>query len=136
MPKLLRNYEFIEAEKMIFSPELKLSGTVDLIMRNKRTKNICVFDWKTNKKIDKENNWGDFGKEFLYHLDHCNYNHYSLQLNIYRKLLYREGYGDEFENAEMGLFHITEEQVNGIRVYPMNKEVDLIFKVLQPTFKV
>lgn len=53
---------------------------------------INVFDYKTNKKIDKESfkNWEGISKKMLNpisHLDDCNFNHYSLQLSMYAYII-------------------------------------------------
>jgi ATP-dependent exoDNAse (exonuclease V) beta subunit len=107
---LLSQYEFVEAEKIIFAPDYLLAGTVDLIMKNKTTGKFCIFDWKTNKQIQTEDCYGKKGREFLEHLPDCNYWQYSLQLNVYRWMLLKEGYGD-YDDVEMGLFHITTQDV-------------------------
>lgn len=124
--KLLTQYEFLEAEKIIFYSKILLAGTVDLIMKNKTTNKLCIFDWKTNKALNKTDSYNKRGKLFLSHLDHCNFVHYALQLSIYRKILYQEGYGN-FEDCEMGLFHINTRKVQGHIIPCLDWEVDQIF---------
>ena len=110
--KLNSLYDFIEAEKIIFSPTLLLSGTVDLIMRNKGTKKPAILDWKTNKAINLKDEYNKKGLGFLNHIDDSNYWHYTIQLNIYRWMLHNEGYGDYYQ-SEMGLFHVKTTEVEG-----------------------
>lgn len=127
MPKLLKQYKFLETEKIIFSPKILLAGTVDLLMQNKRSKKLCIFDWKTNKALNKTDSYGKKGLLFLDHLDNCNYWHYALQLNIYRWLLHEEGYGD-FSNVEMGIFHINTRKVQGYKVPRLDTEIEQIME--------
>lgn len=114
--ELDKSYEFLEAEKIIFRKPYLLAGTVDLIMRNRNTGNLCVFDHKTNKAINKTDSYGKTGKLFLSHIENCNYMVYTLQLSLYKHMLIDGNYGD-FDNAELGLFHYT---TRGVRCYQLN----------------
>lgn len=81
------------SEKIIYSKELKIAGTIDALVYDK--KNYCyhIVDWKTNKKINKKGFNKKKGKSHsTSHLDDCNYIHYSLQLSFYKKIL-EEYYG-------------------------------------------
>ena len=84
--KLQQRYNLIDSEKIVFSPKYKISGTVDLIMQHKKTGNIVVMDWKTNKAIKRSNDYGERGLGFLRHIHHCNYMHYQLQSVSYTHL--------------------------------------------------
>lgn len=135
IPKLMERYEFVEAEKIIFSEEFKLAGTVDLIMRNKNTGNYAIFDWKTNKEIKLRDEYGKYGKMFLSKIPHCNYYHYALQLNVYRYILVAEGYGD-FNDCELALFHIHPNHKKGIKPYlipDMTEHAKLILDYVKET---
>ena len=80
-------------EVIIFCKELKLAGTIDLIGIHKKSGALLLFDWKTNKRIDKRA-YGN--KKGIHHttsdLDDCNYIHYTAQLSLYRYLL-EKNYG-------------------------------------------
>lgn len=115
IPELLEHYEFLEAEKIIFSPFYQISGTIDLLMKNRYNNKLCIFDWKTNKSIKKSSSYDKKGKLFLSEFDDCNYWKYCLQLNVYKWILLFEKYGD-FQNSELGLFHINTRNVTPIRV--------------------
>ena len=122
-------YELVETEKIIFCPRLRLSGTVDLIMQDKRTKQKAIFDWKTNKEIKKKDKYKKWGKMFLSHIPNCNFYHYSIQLGIYNKMLHDEKYGD-FSNCTLGLFHINNEGVDGHKINYMENELNHIFEYI------
>ena len=70
--QLDKDYELVETEKIIFRKPLLLAGTVDLIMKNRKTNKLCIFDHKTNKQIAMTDGYGKKGKLFLSHLDNCN----------------------------------------------------------------
>ena len=101
-------YEVIGVELIIFSLNLGLSGTIDLLLKKKRTVDeYLILDWKTNEKIDFDNSW-QHGFPPIEHLDDCDYEHYALQENIYERILIEENY---FPNAiyKKVLVHIQPE---------------------------
>lgn len=118
--------EILATETIVFSPKYKVAGTVDLIFMNKRGR-ISLGDWKTNKEIKMDNHWQN-GKKFLSHLDDCNYNQYSLQMSLYRRIMYEEGY---YKNKKFGgnyIFHLTESGVHTHRTPYMKSEVIKMLK--------
>lgn len=102
--QLLPKYEFIDAEVRVFDTDWMVAGTVDLLMRNKDTGKMALFDWKTNKKINKFNRWSK-GLGSLNLLPDCNFTHYSLQLNLYKAILHNNEYYD-MTDCELGLLHL------------------------------
>lgn len=62
-----------------------LYGIIDAIFVNTRGEATLV-DWKRCKDL-KRNNKFEKGLGPLSHIDNCNFNHYSLQLNIYKFML-------------------------------------------------
>jgi ATP-dependent exoDNAse (exonuclease V) beta subunit len=118
----LSGYKLIESEKIIFSPKYLLAGTVDLLMKNRKGQ-LCIMDWKTNKAIKFDNVY-QHGLDFFSHLDDCNYNHYSLQLNLYRRLLAEEGYFRNAVEAPMQLLFVKRDKVQVIPVAVMDDEIN------------
>jgi hypothetical protein len=123
VPNLLKSYDLIGSEHIIFSPENRLSGTVDILMRNKRTGQLAIFDWKTNEEIRNQNKHKatQSGMYGLSHILDANFNHYALQLNTYRMILIKEGYYSETD-YELAIFHIRETEVVPYRLPLMEKE--------------
>lgn len=72
-------------EFLVYSEKYSLSGTMDLLIVNTRHEAI-ILDWKRSKEIKRENKYQS-GYDQFRDLGDCNYNHYSIQLNIYRQLL-------------------------------------------------
>lgn len=94
------------SEVIVYSKELGIAGTIDVLVYNSEQDMYHLVDWKTNKRIDKKS----FRKKrgllsSSRHLEDCNFNHYSLQLTFYRYILER------FYGLEIGsqtLFHLKE----------------------------
>ncbi len=91
--KLKYNPEFLEPEKLVFSPAFELAGSIDLLVKID-DKNYIIFDYKNlSKDIEKKSYMGKTGNVLptLNILD-SNYWHYALQLQIYEILLKVEKY--------------------------------------------
>ena len=95
---------------MIYSEELKLAGTIDLIVYNEEKNHISLIDWKTNKRINKSSFNNQKGTKFpLNNMDDCNFTHYNLQLSMYQYIL------EKYYNVNVnGLFlvHLNEQDYN------------------------
>lgn len=84
----------IEPEKPVCDPSIGIAGTVDLICKidpisEKGLPHNAILDWKTNATISMSSKYGDTMLPPLSHLDDCSFNHYALQLNLYRFILAR-----------------------------------------------
>lgn len=72
-------------EWIVYDEDKNLAGSIDMCLSNDEGQ-IVILDWKRSKEIKRNNNWQrGFGP--FKHMDDCNYNHYTLQLNIYRHIL-------------------------------------------------
>lgn len=81
------------SEKIVYSEELKLAGSIDLIIHNKKTNKYSLVDWKTNAKITTNSFNGKSGTHRITSdLEDCKYTLYALQLSLYRYIL-EEYYG-------------------------------------------
>ena len=118
IPKILRNYEVVELEKIVFSPQYLAAGTIDILLRNKKTGNLLVADWKTNKEIKFSSFRGERGHGPCSHLLNCNYIHYSLQLSLYKEILSQEGY---YPGTKIGCAIIHLDQQNDVVLF---KQID------------
>ena len=110
---LLKNYNILGCEKILFSEKYKVAGTVDLLVQHKKTKQIKIIDWKTNKKIVTYNCFNKYGYSPIKHLDDTNYVHYALQTSMYKYLLIHEGYYSDV-TIDTSICHIKS---MGIKVY-------------------
>jgi len=106
----------LAAEKMVFSMEYRLAGTIDAIFQ--RGREILIVDWKTNEAIHKKNN---FGQHFLppaNSLEDCEFNKYTLQLNLYKRILLKDGYLLTMQEPQISLMlvHLTPTGYNALPV--------------------
>lgn len=112
--KLLEIFDIISVEKIIFDERLKIAGTADILARFKKDGTFWILDNKTNKKIEFENKYNNFGYEPIRHIPGINFHEYALQLSMYEFILRYAGYIDEKECVKKALLHITE---NGVKSY-------------------
>ena len=88
-----KNYIKFETEKLVFSPALKIAGSIDLFVTCKDGSYI-IYDWKILSKGLSQ--YGFNNKcgilECTKHIQDSNYWHYALQLQIYEIILKAEGY--------------------------------------------
>lgn len=90
-----------KAEWQVYSEELGVAGTIDLVMND--SDEVYIFDWKTSKEVKMESNW--MGLKPAHKLMDCSYVHYSLQLSLYRYIL-EKYYGKKV--VYTGLIHLNE----------------------------
>lgn len=118
-------YDFVEAEKIVFDPENKYAGILDAIMKGKKSGKIYLIDWKTNETIKTENPFQS-GFEPISHIEDCNFNHYSLQLNLLKKALLNH-IDINPDDIIMQLVHITADDVCYHSVPDFSKELEDMF---------
>jgi len=83
----------ILSEVIVYSKELRIAGTVDILAKDRVTGKYELIDWKTSKRIDTVSFKGKVGTSpVTRNVQDCNFNHYALQLSLYRYLL-EEYYG-------------------------------------------
>ena len=98
-----------ESEKMVFDPNLNVAGTIDLIGRNRDTGDYVLCDWKTNKRIRMDNEYGDTFLNPLNDIPDCEYSLYGLQLSLYEKILKDGGIVDQSANIKKFICHFHPE---------------------------
>ena len=107
------------SEKLLYSDEYKIAGTADLIIEHNDFE-FSVGDFKTNKKIDFANNFGQRMLTPIEHLSDCNYNLYSLQLSLYAYLFSRLS-GKKCR--KLFLMHLKDDKWNYISCNNMELEI-------------
>jgi len=101
-----------------------ISGSIDMIYVNSLGK-IVIFDWKRVKNLD-DCYKNKKGKYILSHLKDTKFNHYSLQLNVYRHIL-ETWYNKEVVGMYLAIFHPDNDTYNVREVKRMDNEVKMIF---------
>jgi len=127
--EILDGMDIVGVEQIVFDERLGIAGTIDLLARSKKDGALWILDHKTNKSIDMENPFGNFALPPIQHVPDLNYYHYSLQLNLYDRLLHEAGYCPKDEKIKKAILHI---QPNGHKTYvlkDMSEEIDRLLAV-------
>lgn len=122
--RIEKAYEVVESEKIVFSPQLRIAGTVDLLLRSRASGEYVVADWKTNRELKFQSYGQEMGLGICSHLANCNFIHYSLQISAYSELLASEGYLTENQSVRGVLLHLAEKP-GGLVVCDYVKTKDL-----------
>lgn len=125
--KIKDKFEPYRTEWSIFDGELELAGQVDMLYK-KQDGTYALYDWKRVKEIKKDNPF-EKGLGKLSDLDHCNYIHYSLQLNIYKRLL-ETRYNMKVSEMCLVILHPDNQNYILEKVNNMDKHIDIIFNEL------
>jgi ATP-dependent exoDNAse (exonuclease V) beta subunit len=110
-------------ETIVCLRNLRIAGTADLLVES--ADGWSIVDWKTNKAIYQTAFKGKRMSPPLSHLEDCNYNHYSLQLSFYAKML-------GLPIKKLSLVHLPRDK-GTIEVIPcrdLRREVDSILEIL------
>ena len=111
----------IYPEVIIYSTELTIAGTIDIIAKDNNTGSYELIDWKTSKKIDKVSYGYKMGiHEVTKNILDCNFYHYALQLSLYRYIL-EQYYGISINNQLIA--HLQDDKVNALVAPYMRNEI-------------
>jgi len=103
---LLNTFELVDVEKIVFSHNDMLAGTVDIIMRDPDSETILVLDWKTSSKIETYCQYRTALPPYENELTDCNFDHFRCQQNLYRRLLDTEGYFAPGTQYRLAVIHV------------------------------
>ena len=114
---LEERFQFVSSEEIIFSPKLGIAGTMDLLMLDGESGDLIILDWKQNKEISMSNRWEN-GYPPVDHVEASDYAKYSLQLNLYEKILREEKYYQSlgYRGVRKALIHLRTEDYSVIKV--------------------
>lgn len=91
-------------EEVVWDVEASIAGSVDMQFKNTATGNTWLVDWKRSKEIKTKGFRGNKGLGPLSDKQDCNFEHYSLQLNIYNYML-THGKGRCIERMSIVVLH-------------------------------
>jgi len=126
---LLSNLDNVKPEHIMsieFNDYQGIAGTSDII-EDVGEDRFNVWDFKTNKKFEYENKYGEYLKFPISHLQHCQYNDYALQLSTYGVMYERET-GRKFQRAGLFYWDKFSETFDLIPVPYMKKEAELLIE--------
>ena len=107
----------------VYHEEANLAGSIDMVFKNDDG-SYSIYDWKRSKKIEKSSKY-EFGKEPLDHLPHCNFWHYSLQLNTYKYILETK-YNLNIKDMYLVVLHPNFKKYQKVIVPNLQTDVNLI----------
>lgn len=84
-----KDHILIKSEFVVGDKVSGICGTIDNLSYNTKTKELVIFDYKTNKEIKKKNPRDDTFLAPFEYLSHCEYIKYSLQLCLYQTIIER-----------------------------------------------
>jgi hypothetical protein len=122
--RLKHGFTPYRTEWLVFKDDIKLAGSIDMVYK-KEDGTYAIYDWKRAKEMKYENKYQS-GKSPLSHLPDTNYWHYSLQLNIYRKIL-EELYDIVVSEMALVVLHPNNPSFRVIMLNRMDDEVDAMF---------
>jgi hypothetical protein len=112
------------AEKRIFDSFLRICGSVDMLYIDDAGE-IEMYDWKRSKGIDRTNRYQSGCSVITEGVDDCNYEHYSMQMIIYKIILERN-YGVKVKAMYLLILHPNQDQYLRIPVQSTPKKELLI----------
>lgn len=81
----IENYIPLYTEFVVGDVDLGIAGTFDLLVSDNKTNEIELWDYKTDKNIRHKSEYRN--KIKVFNCDDCEFEKYSLQLNIYKYLI-------------------------------------------------
>ena len=118
------NMNAYRTEWEIFDEEHKLAGSIDMIFKS--GDEYYIADWKRSKEIKKTNKFQK-GTPPIEHMDDCNYNHYSLQLNLYKYILEKH-YEIKISGMFLVVLHPNNSNYIKIDIPCMQKEISWVLE--------
>lgn len=119
-------------EWKIYDESLKLAGTIDMCSIHSNG-TITIYDWKRSKSIIKSKNYPTYSnqKELSY-IEDTNFNHYALQLNLYKYILEKK-YNYKVNGMYLVCLHPENKNKDYLlyNVPIMKKEIDFIIKFIE-----
>ena len=76
----------IRTEMVVYDKESMIGGMLDILFYNIKAKEFQIWDYKTNKKLTKENK-NKHLKGSLFIIENCDLEIYSLQLELYKRII-------------------------------------------------
>lgn len=121
-----RNKFDLYSEVIIYSKELGIAGTIDLMIVNKTTGQLGLYDWKTNRNIDSRSFDNRMGNTpVTRHLMDCHLIHYSLQLSLYAYILEKEY---DINPKQLVLIHLTGNERKPIECSYLKNDIEKMLK--------
>jgi len=115
----------VRAELVVGDLDLRICGMLDKLFYNVNDSELQIWDYKTNKEINTYSKYKNKMTNGLEHLAECEYNTYSLQLGVYKKII------EKNTNLRIGKSYIcwindNNDNYKVIKTKDLDEEVDLV----------
>lgn len=115
-------------EMYVFDEGVKVCGSIDMLFCDPDdSQKVYIYDWKRSKKINKNNPF-EKGLRCLSHLDNCNFNTYSLQLNMYKYIL-ESKYDKEVVKMALVILHPNHRGYQVIEIPDMGADIHRVLEI-------
>jgi hypothetical protein len=115
----------IKTEFVVFDEEWELSGMMDILFWNVKKQCFQIWDWKTNKELNKESKYNQKLKKVVSHLHDCEFEIYSLQLTTYKRILERNT-GIKIDGCYIVWFNEVNENYKVIECNDYSLEINMM----------
>jgi len=122
----MEEHILIKSEFVIGDERSKIAGTLDNLSLNTKTHDLVIFDYKTNKKIESENRYGEKLLKHLDHLDNCELNIYALQLWLYKLIIERN---TPYTVKDCNIFWFSGDQYKKFVIPNLKDEAQMILQL-------
>lgn len=119
----------IKTEFVVFDEEWELAGMMDILFWNVKKQCFQIWDWKTNKELNKESKYKIKLKKVLSHLQDCEFEIYSLQLTTYKRIIERNT-GIKIEGCYIVWFNEVNENYRVLQCNDYSDEINMIMSKL------
>lgn len=121
-------------EMKVYNESLQLAGSIDMIFINPDN-TYTIYDWKRCKDITKTSFGNKCSKtKCINHLPDSNFWHYSLQLNVYKKML-ELGYDMKISEMYLVCLHPEKKNYEKIKVPDLPEEINNLFNLREKQIK-
>lgn len=114
---LKRRFVLIDTEVILFSVQMGLAGTADLLMLDPKNSDVLIIDWKQNKKIKTSNLWNMMLPP-INTLEASDLIQYGLQLSLYKMFYLSYFPPDNAPRVRTSIIHIGEDSFSA---YPIKE---------------
>ena len=112
-------------EWLVWDISLNLAGSIDMVYRQPNGE-LAIYDWKRTKEIKLRNDYDNMLGPCS-HLPDVNYWHYTIQLNVYRRIL-QTCYGEKVTALALVVLHPNNPTYQVLKLPMLDDIIDEIFE--------
>lgn len=124
----LSKYIIYKLEWRIFDESVNISGTIDCVLINPdNNKELILLDWKRSKEIRTTNKYESCDHEVTRGIPNCNERKYSVQLNLYKRIL-----ENKYNSKITGMYIINVSPIHQIcKIFPVKEMKETMDKLYE-----